>query len=211
MHPRAKVSPETCKFRRHGCPLAKSCQCQTHSINLHVRGVSDVARTVIRSNTCMDETDEAAGRGSEAEKPPGADLPSIARGATPGHERDTARAMELRAASRLRADHLGASRTAFRLRFDRVVACPPLKLAPSRLTLGLTWSRCASHSGATKRRGELKHAPRHMCACCGRWLKLLRWLDSRPQAVYSTGGQECRGVSEAVPLPCVVSGVTVVG
>ena len=121
MHPRAKVSPETCKFRRHGCPLAKSCQCQTHSINLHVRGVSDVARTVIRSNTCMDETDEAAGRGSEAEKPPGADLPSIARGATPGHERDTTRAMELRAASRLRADHLGASRTAFRLRFDRVV------------------------------------------------------------------------------------------
>ena len=79
MHPRAKVSPETCKFRRHGCPLAKSCQCQTHSINLHVRGVSDVARTAIRSNTCMDETDEAAGRGSEAEKPPGADLPSIAR------------------------------------------------------------------------------------------------------------------------------------
>ena len=125
MHPRAKVSPETCKFRRHGCPLAKSCQCQTHSINLHVRGVSDVARTVIRSNTCMDETDEAAGRGSEAEKPPGADLPSIARGATPGHERDTARAMELRAASRLRADHLGASRAAFRLRFDRVVACCP--------------------------------------------------------------------------------------
>ena len=106
MHPRAKVSPETCKFRRHGCPLAKSCQCQTHSINLHVRGVSDVARTAIRSNTCMDETDEAAGRGSEAEKPPGADLPSIARGATPGHERDTTRAMELRAASRLRADHL---------------------------------------------------------------------------------------------------------
>ena len=100
MHPRAKVSPETCKFRRHGCPLAKSCQCQTHSINLHVRGVSDVARTVIRSNTCMDETDEAAGRGSEAEKPPGADLPSIARGATPGHERDTTRAMELRAAWR---------------------------------------------------------------------------------------------------------------
>ena len=109
MHPRAKVSPETCKFRRHGCPLAKSWQCQTHSINLHVRGVSDVARTVIRSNTCMDETDEAAGRGSEAEKPPGADLASIPRGATPGHERDTARAMELRAASRLRADHLGAS------------------------------------------------------------------------------------------------------
>ena len=65
----------------------------------------------------MDETDEAAGRGSEAEKPPGADLPSIARGATPGHERDTTRAMELRAASRLRAEHLGASRTAFRLRF----------------------------------------------------------------------------------------------
>ena len=121
MHPRAKVSPETCKFRRHGCPLAKSCQCQTHSINLHVRGVSDVARTVIRSNTCMDETDEAAGRGSEAEKPPGADLPSIARGATPGHERDTARAMELRAASKRRADHLGASRAAFRQRFDRVV------------------------------------------------------------------------------------------
>ena len=109
MHPRAKVSPETCKFRRHGCPLAKSCQCQTHSINLHVRGVSDVARTVIRSNTCMDETDEAAGRGSEAEKPPGADLPSIARGATPGHERDTARAMELRAASKRRADHLGTT------------------------------------------------------------------------------------------------------
>ena len=129
MHPRAKVSPETCKFRRHGCPLAKSCQCQTHSINLHVRGVSDVARTVIRSNTCMDETDEAAGRGSEAEKPPGADLPSIARGATPGHERDTTRAMELRAASKRRADHLGASRAAFRLRFDRVVACCPLKLA----------------------------------------------------------------------------------
>ena len=95
MHPRAKISPETCKFRRHGCPLAKSCQCQTHSINLHVRGVSDVARTVIRSNTCMDETDEAAGRGSEAEKPPGADLPSIARGDTPGHERDTARAVPL--------------------------------------------------------------------------------------------------------------------
>ena len=92
MHPRAKVSPETCKFRRHGCPLAKSCQCQTHSINLHVRGVSDVARTVIGSSTCMDETDEAAGRGSEAEKPPGADLASIPRGATPGHERDTARA-----------------------------------------------------------------------------------------------------------------------
>ena len=140
MHPRAKVSPETCKFRRHGCPLAKSCQCQTHSINLHVRGVSDVARTVIRSNTCMDETDEAAGRGSEAEKPPGADLPSIARGATPGHERDTTRAMELRAASRLRADHLGASRTAFRLRFDRVVACCPLKHAPSRLMYSSHWS-----------------------------------------------------------------------
>jgi hypothetical protein len=167
MHPRAKVSPETCKFRRHGCPLAKSCQCQTHSINLHVRGVSDVARTVIRSNTCMDETDEAAGRGSEAEKPPGADLPSIARGATPGHERDTARAMELRAASRLRADHLGASRAAFRLRFDRVVACCPLKHAPSRLTLELTWSRCTSHSGATKRRGELKHAPRHCALAVG--------------------------------------------
>ena len=147
--------------------LWPSCQCQTHSINLHVRGVSDVARTVIRSNTCMDETDEAAGRGSEAEKPPGADLPSIARGATPGHERDTARAMELRAASRLRADHLGASRTAFRLRFDRLVACPPLKLAPSRLTLGLTWSSCASHSGATKRRGELKHAPRHCALALG--------------------------------------------
>ena len=167
MHPRAKVSPETCKFRRHGCPLAKSCQCLTHSINLHVRGVSDVARTVIRSNTCMDETDEAAGRGSEAEKPPGADLPSIARGATPGHERDTARAMELRAASRLRADHLGASRAAFRLRFDRVVACCPLKHAPSRLTLELTWSRCTSHSGATKRRGELKHAPRHCALALG--------------------------------------------
>ena len=90
----------------------------------------------------MDETDEAAGRGSEAEKPPGADLPSIARGATPGHERDTARAMELRAASKRRADYLGASRAAFRLRFDRVVACCPLKLAPSRLTLELTWSRC---------------------------------------------------------------------
>ena len=167
MHPRAKVSPETCKFRRHGCPLAKSCQCQTHSINLHVRGVSDVARTVIRSNTCMDETDEAAGRGSEAEKPPGADLASIPRGATPGHERDTARAMELRAASRLQADHLGASRATFTLRFDRVVACPPLKLAPSRLTLGLTWSRCASHSGATKRRGGLKHAPRHCALAVG--------------------------------------------
>ena len=166
--PREKVSPvETCKFRRHGCPLAKSCQCQTHSINLHVRGVSDVARTVIRSNTCMDETDEAAGRGSEAEKPPGADLPSIARGATPGHERDTARAMELRAASKRRADHLGASRATFTLRFDRVVACRALKLAPSRLTLGLTWSRCTSHSGATKRRGELKHAPRHCALAVG--------------------------------------------
>ena len=35
----------------------------------------------------MDETDEAAGRGSEAEKPPGADLPSIARGDTPGHSK----------------------------------------------------------------------------------------------------------------------------
>ena len=115
----------------------------------------------------MDETDEAAGRGSEAEKPPGADLPSIARGATPGHERDTARAMELRAASKRRADHLGASRAAFRLRFDRVVACCPLKLAPSRLTLGLTWSRCASHSGATKRRGELKHAPRQCALAVG--------------------------------------------
>ena len=69
-------------------------------------------------------------------KPPGADLPSIARGDTPGHERDTTRAMELRAASRLRADHLGASRTAFRLRFDRVVACRPLKPAPSKLTPG---------------------------------------------------------------------------
>eukprot|EP00964_Phaeocystis_antarctica_P017991 scaffold9990_cov36-Phaeocystis_antarctica.AAC.3 len=30
-------------------------------------------------------------------------------------------------------------------------------------TLKLTWSRCTSHSGASKRRGELIHAPRH-CA-----------------------------------------------
>ena len=30
--------------------------------------------------------------------------------------------MELRAASRLQADHLGASRTAFRLRFDHFLA-----------------------------------------------------------------------------------------
>ena len=191
MHPRAKVSPETCKFRRHGCPWPRAASARLIRLTFRVRGVSDVARTVIGSSTCMDETDEAAGRGSEAEKPPGADLPSIARGATPGHERDTTRAMELRAASKRRADHLGASRAAFRLRFDRVVACRPLKLAPSTLTtLGLTWSRCASHPGATKRRGELKHAPRHcaLAPCCGRWLKLLRWLDSRPQAVYSTGG-----------------------
>ena len=30
-------------------------------------------------------------------------------------------------------------------------------------TLKLTWSRCTSHSGASKRRGKLMHAPRH-CA-----------------------------------------------
>ena len=158
MHPRAKVSPETCKFRRHGCPLAKSCQCQTHSINLHVRGVSDVARTVIRSNTCMDETDEAAGRGSEAEKPPGADLPSIARGATPGHERDTARAMELRAASKRRADHLVTQKplagplgthTPRPIRYSHLTKRP----AVARATAGKVLAAGCARQGQSTRRG----------------------------------------------------------
>ena len=34
------------------------------------------------------------------------------------------------------------------------------------------WSNQAS--------GRAQACPQTLCACCGRWLKLLRWLDSRP-------------------------------
>ena len=70
------------------------------------------------------------------------------------------------------------------------------------------WSNQAS--------GRAQACPQTMCACCGRWLKLLRWLDSRPQAVTLPVAMESQNagplaqldVSEAAPLTCVVSGVT---
>ena len=64
--------------------------------------------------------------------------------------------------------------------------------------------------------GRAQACPQTLCACCGRWLKLLRWLDSRPQAVTLPVAMESQNagplaqldVSEAAPLTCVVSGVT---
>ena len=47
--------------------------------------------------------------------------------------------------------------------YRHTAACFPLKRAPTAATLKLTRSRCTSHSGPSKLRGELMHAPRH-CA-----------------------------------------------
>ena len=61
MDVRAKTPAKTCKFRVYGCSLAKrkSCQCQTHSINLHLTCSIDPQRAPCPtwSTERMDEAD----------------------------------------------------------------------------------------------------------------------------------------------------------
>ena len=52
-------------------------------------------------------------------------------------------------------------------RVDRVSHAFLSSSRQQRPTWKLTWSRCTSHSGASKRRGELVLAPRHCALAVG--------------------------------------------
>ena len=124
--------------------LAKSCQCQTHSINLHLTSSVDPQRALIWSTERMDEAHEAAGRDSEAEKSLwsrsvlDSEATQRTMTATSPARWSSTRLSGLKATRRPPLDmprrSLGHVSTHSRMLLTGVVEMLPLKLAPTALS-----------------------------------------------------------------------------